>query len=115
MLAVLGAALIGAALLVLLGLVLVSRAARWHWLARAELAERITTGLVACFAVGMGCIELNRRVVPGDGPSAVEVTMLLATLLGFALLWWWFRLSEQVGPRPTDATITGPETGLKGG
>jgi hypothetical protein len=60
----------------------------------------------------MGCIELHRRVVPGDGPSAIEAGMLLATLLGFALMWWWFRLSAPTDRRPADRDMPGPRSGL---
>jgi len=112
MLAVLGSGLIGGALLVLLALILASRAGRWRWLGRPELAERIATGLIAGFAAGMGCIELHRRVVPGDGPSAMEVSMLLTTLLGFALMWWWFRLSAQSDQRATGAALPEPRGSL---
>jgi len=47
MLAVLGSGLIGGALLALLALILASRAGRWRWLGRPEVAERIATGLIA--------------------------------------------------------------------
>ena len=92
MLAVVGASLIGAAVLVLLALIALSRTARWRWLASAGVAERITTGLVGCLAIGMVCIELHRRALPADAPDRFEVGMLLATLFGFALMWSWFQL-----------------------
>jgi hypothetical protein len=63
MLAVLGASLIGAAVLVLLALIGLSRTATWRWLARPGVAELITTGLVGSLAVGMVCIELHRRAL----------------------------------------------------
>ena len=65
MLAVLGASLIGAAHLILLAVILASRAGRARWLARAEVAERIATALIAGFAVGMGCIALHGGGRPG--------------------------------------------------
>jgi hypothetical protein len=92
MLTVIGATLIGAAVVVLLALIALSRAARWRWLASAGVAERITTGLVVCLVLGMVCIELHRRALPADAPDSIEVVMLLATLFGFALMWSWFQL-----------------------
>ena len=91
MLAVIGASLIGAAVLVLLALIALSRTP-WRWLAGAGVAELITTGLVGALAVGMLCIELHRRALPVDAPDRIEVGMLLATLFGFALMWSWFRI-----------------------
>ena len=114
MLAVLGASLIGAAHLILLAVILAARAGRARWLARAEVAERIATALIAGFAVGMGCIALHGRGTPGDGPSAIEAGMLLATLLGFALMWWWFRLSAPSDRRPADPAMPGPRRGSRG-
>jgi hypothetical protein len=92
MLAVVGASLIGAAVLVLLALIALSRTAPWRWLAGAGVAELITTGLVGALAVGMLCIELHRRALPVDAPDRIELGMLLATLFGFALMWSWFRI-----------------------
>ena len=92
MLAVVGASLIGAAVAELLGLIVLSRTARWRWLASAGVAELITAGLVGCLAVGMVCIELHRRALPADAFDRLEVGMLLATLVGFALLWSWIQL-----------------------
>jgi hypothetical protein len=92
MFAVVGASLIGAAVVALLALIGVSRMERWRWLASAGVAERITGGLAGCLAVGMVCIELHRRGLPADAPDSFEVWMLLATLFGFALMWSWFQL-----------------------
>ena len=92
MLAVVGASLIGAAVAELLVLIVLSRTARWRWLASAGVAELITAGLVGCLAVGMVCIELHRRALPADAPDRFEVVMLLATLFGFALMWSWFQI-----------------------
>ena len=92
MLAVVGAGLIGAAVVVLLALIGLSRTARWRWLASAGVAERITTGLVGCLAVGMVCVELQRRALPADASDRFEVCMLLATLFGFVLMWSWFQI-----------------------
>jgi hypothetical protein len=106
MLAVLGASLIGAAVLVLLALIGLSRTATWRWLARPGVAELITTGLVGSLAVGMVCIELHRRALTVDAPDRIEVGMLLATLFGFALMWSWFqscgasRLEDDEPPHP---------------
>jgi hypothetical protein len=100
MLAVVGASLIGAAVVALLVLIVLSRTARWRWLASAGVAERITAGLVGGLAAGMVCIELHRQALPEDATDRFEVGMLLTTLLGFALLWSWFQLCGAGRPKP---------------
>jgi hypothetical protein len=92
MLAVVGASLIGAAVVALLVLIGLSRTARWRWLASAGVAERITIGLVGCLAAGMVCVELHRQALPADASDSIELIMLLATLFGFVLMWSWFQL-----------------------
>jgi hypothetical protein len=103
MLAVAGAGLIGAAIVVLLALIGLARTARWRWLASAGVAERITAGLVGCLAAGMVFIELHRRALPVDTSDSFEVGMLLATLFGFVLMWSWFQLCAARQPKTDQA------------
>ena len=103
MLLAIGAGSIGVTLGVLLALIVASQLTAGRWPADAVVAERITLSLIAGFAVGLVCVELDRAGPPADAPSRLETVLLLATLGGFGLLWSWFRLcvaARSDEPRP---------------
>lgn len=91
---IVGAILIGFAVVILAGLVAGSMLRLSHWPLRSPVAERLAIALAGCLALGLGCIELAGASPPGS----LERAMWLVTLLGFALMWWWFRLNAAGEP-----------------
>jgi hypothetical protein len=108
----LGAVLAVGALLALAGLALIFRRPEPpRWTEHSLASELAAVGIVAVFAIGLGCLGAGAMTAWREGPDFLDLGLLVVVLAGALMLWRRLDVRARLNAMEAATTALGPVPG----